>query len=362
MARITSIKPVENSGLSPEVSGEIFDQISLFAGYGFNKSHAAAYAAIAFRTAWLKTHHPEAFFAAAMNLDLDEVDKIAIFAAELKSRQIHIWAPSINASRAIFTPIRLKKTWRGRDYALAYGLSAIRGVGRSVADAIVAERQAKGAFASVQDFTTRMGKTVNNQVLKALAKAGAFDCTGATRSEALAIIAGRDTRADARQVSLFDLMDDAAPQVDVEEMSRDEELDAEFDVLGHYMTGHPLEWLKPQLQDKRLDFSRYVLEEASDRMRKAHLAGVITNIDVRRTRSGDIMAVLAVSDPEGCYEALVFGETWTAISSSVAKKARVVLECEISQRGDERRLIVDNVRGIPKPAGTKSRNAAKVAA
>jgi len=352
MARIKSITPVANSGLDEALANEIFDQISLFAGYGFNKSHAAAYAAIAFKTAYLKTHYPEAFFAAAMNLDLDKVDEIAVFASELRQREIHLWSPDINASRDVFTPIRLKKSWKGFDFAICYALSAIRGVGQSVASAIVAEREKNGAFASVQDFTTRMGAQVGKTALTAMAKAGAFDCFKISRAEALAAVAGRDTRSDARQVSMFDLMEDAAPQVDVVEMSRDEELDAEFDVLGHYMTGHPLDGMKPHLFEERLYFSDFVLKESKGQMRKARLAGVVTDVDVRRTRSGDLMAVISMSDPEGTYEALAFSETWGAIASSVQKKARIVIDAAVSIRGDERRLIVENVEPVPQIGGT----------
>lgn len=347
MARIKSITPVQDSGLDETLANEIFDQISLFAGYGFNKSHAAAYAAIAFKTAYLKTHYPEAFFAAAMNLDLDEVDEIATFASELREREIHLWSPDINASRDIFTPIRLKKSWKGYDYAICYALSAIRGVGQSAARAIVEERNTGGVFASVQDFTTRMGNQVGKTALKALAKSGAFDCFKISRAEAMAAAMGRDTRSDARQVSMFDLMEDAGPQLEVEEMTRDEELDAEFDVLGHYMTGHPLDELKPRLFEERLYFSNFVLKESKGEMRKARLAAVVTDVDVRRTRSGDLMAVISLSDPEATYEALAFSETWSAIASSVQKKARLVIDAAVSIRGDERRLIVENVEPVP---------------
>ena len=348
MARIKSITPIANSGLTDTVSGEVFDQISMFAGYGFNKSHAAAYAATSFHTAYLKTHHPEAYFAAAMNLDLSEVDEIAVFASEMKTRQIVLWPPSINSSQATFKPIRLSTQRDGRDFGITYALSAIRGVGRSAADAIDAARSA-GPFKDVRDFMSRTTQDVGKKALESLAKAGAFDCFKISRSEALAIVAGRDTRSDVRQVSMFDFMADAAPQVTIQQMTWDEELDAEFDVLGHFMTAHPLDTLKPRLFDEGLYFSGFVLGDSNGQMRKARLAAVVTAVDVRRTKTGDIMAVVSLSDPEGTYEALAFSETWGAISHSFTKKARLVVAAQVSHRGDERRLIIENVEPMPKP-------------
>lgn len=345
MARIKTITPIPDSGLSESLATEIFDQISAFAGYGFNKSHAAAYAAISFRTAWLKRHHPEAFFAAAMNLDLGEVDEIAVFAADLKSRGLPLWQPSVNGSRAIFTPLKLRQPVGGYHFGIAYALSAIRGVGRDAADAIVAEREAHGTFRSIEDFLRRTEGRVNKTALQALAKAGAFDLFGASRAEAMGAVAGRAAASDTRQVSMFDLMD-AAPQVATITLSRDEALDNEFDVLGHYMSEHPLEPLKATLFEDGLYFSDFVLNGSAGRLRKAAMAAVVCGIDIRRTRSGDVMAVLTLSDPEGTYEAVAFSEAWSKIRGAVKKKARLIVDVAVTDRGGERRLLVDDVRAI----------------
>lgn len=345
MPRIKSVTKIENSGLDADTAEAIFEQISRFAGYGFNKSHAAAYAAISFHTAYLKTHHPEAFFAAAMNLNLHEVKDIAAFASELKARNIQLWRPSINQSRALFRPLKLAKITQGRSFGIAYALSAIRGVGLAAAEAIEAERDRGGKFQSVADFTSRTASVVNRTALTALAKAGAFDTFGLSRAQALGETEGHRVRGDIQQLSMFEAMD-AVPVINVPEISLDERLDNEFDVLGHFMSAHPLDGLTSSLHEEDLYFSNFVLKTSSGHLRKADMPAVITDIDVRRTNSGDLMAVLTLSDPEGTYEALCFGEAWSSLRNIARKKARLIFDMTVSIRDDERRLIVDGATAL----------------
>ncbi len=346
MPRIKSVTKIENSGLDTSTSEAIFEQIARFAGYGFNKSHAAAYAAISFQTAYLKTHHPEAFFAAAMNLHLDETRDIAVFASEMKARNVPLWQPSINQSRARFQPLKLKKRWQGRDYGIAYALAAIRGVGISAAESIEIERNRNGVFRDVADFTTRMAGSVNRIALVALAKAGAFDCFGLSRAAALGEVEGHRSRGDTQQLNMFEAMD-AAPVIQIANQTIDETLDAEFDVLGHFMSAHPLDALAPRLIEENLYFSDFVLKTSTGNLRKAAMPAVVTNTDVRRTNSGDLMAVLTLCDPEGTYEALCFGETWGEIRNLVRKKARLVFDMGVSLRDGERKLIVEGAGPLP---------------
>lgn len=340
MPRIKTITPVADSGLNTDTSEAIFEQIARFAGYGFNKSHAAAYAAISFQTAYLKAHHPEAFFAAAMNLHLDKVDEIATFMSDLSKRKIAIWQPTINQSRAKFEPIKLKKAWHGRDFGICYALSAIRGVGIQAAQAIEAERARGGAYRDVADLITRVGAHVNRTALLALAKSGAFDCFNISRAEAIADVEGQRNRGPVNQLSMFDAMQ-AAPDVAVQDLSNDQVLDNELDVLGHYMSAHPLDAMKTDLFEENLYFSEFVLETSTRNMRRASMPAIVIDTDVRRTNSGGLMAVLTLSDPDGTYEALAFDETWDQIRHLVKKKSRVVFDMGVSVRGDERRLIVE---------------------
>lgn len=339
MPRITSQSPVPESGLTPETAAEIFDQIDRFAGYGFNKSHAAAYAAISFQTAWLKTHYPECFFAAAMNLDLDSVEDIAQFADSLKGRGIPFWTPSINQSRARFTPLKLKSVHKGYGHGIAYALAAIRGVGLGAAEAIEAERKNGGAFRNFGDFTDRMNGAVNRTALRGLAKAGAFDILGLSRSDALTHAEDRAASAPTGQMSMFDAMG-ADIATTTPDLSTDEVLDNEFSVLGHYMSAHPLTSLPGGIEDAL--FRNAVLDAALP-PRKAVMAAVVTKIDVRRTNAGDTMAVATLSDPDGLYEALAFGENWDTLRHSVKKGARLRADVSVSQRGSERRIILERV-------------------
>jgi DNA polymerase-3 subunit alpha len=341
MAKIIRVAPIENSGVPSGVAEEIFAQIAQFAGYGFNKSHAAAYAAISFRTAYLRTHHPEAFFAAAMNVDLDDVEAIATYASELHQRGISLRHPSVNTSSAVFRPVPVR---RSRDrFVISYGLGAIRGLGRSGAKAIEDERQARGAFSSVPDFISRLGGAINKRGLQALAKAGAFDEVSPTRAGALAEIAGGGALlADARagQMSMFDMMDTTAVADSVPELERLELLNGEFDTLGHFITGHPLDDMRPHLREARLYFSRYILKGSSTPPRRARMPAIISKIDLKNTRDGDQMAILTLSDPDGVYEAVAFNEGWAAIRSIAKRKASLILDTEISERDGERRIIV----------------------
>lgn len=344
MPRIKTATPIVNSGLDSDTAEQVFEQIARFAGYGFNKSHAAAYAAISFQTAWLKTHHTEAFFAAAMNLNLDKVAEIAVFVNELKRRGIALWAPSINQSRAKFEPLRLKKPWKGRDFGICYSLAAIRGVGTSAAHAIEAERKRGGAFRDVEDLISRTGDAVNRTALLALAKAGAFDCFSISRPEALAEVDGYRVRGNTAQMSMFDALE-AKPDVKVPDLDTDAVLDNEFDVLGHFMSAHPLDEMASRMIPENLQFSGFVLESTRP-LRSAAMPAVIVDTDVRRTNAGDVMAVLTLSDPDGQYEALAFGETFGEIRHLLRKKARVILNASISVRGDERRIIIEGAQPL----------------
>lgn len=376
MARITAISPIEKSGLAPSLSDSIFDEIAQFAGYGFNKSHAAAYAVIAYKTAWLRTHHPEAYFAAAMNLDLTDVEALATFASELRIRKIPLWHPCVNRSQALFTPVARRarpvgptnsgrtsgrkpaaaQPIAGAGFAISYGLAALRGLGRTAAEAIVAERSRAGAFGSVDDFVRRMGAVINKRALQALAQAGAFDRISRNRAEALRDIEGGARKAadrNAGQMSMFDMLGAAEDAPALPPLERLEMLALEFSTLGHYITGHPLDDLYERRRDEGHFYSSYVLRRSDTPPRSAAMPAIVTKVDIRRTKSGDTMAVLTLSDPDGVYEALAFGDIWSLIHDVVKPKASLVFEMTVSTRGDERRLLVDSAKALSLEAGAR---------
>jgi len=347
MVKIKSIKPIAGSAIDTNTASEIFDQIALFAGYGFNKSHAAAYASVSFQTAYLRTHHPECYFAAAMNLELDDVKEIAPFASELKARNIMLWAPDVNMSTDIFRPIHLRRARQRRDFAVSYALTAMRGVGRQAARDIVAERAARGRFESVKDFMSRMGAKVNRKAALALVHAGAFDSISNNRADAAAEVDGsKKTLVAEGQMSMFDLI----PELDTSEVHQeydlDDKLDREFDVLGHYLSDHPLRLLRQSIFDNNQYFSKTILDPRRDPPRTAHMPAVVCDVDVRQTKKGDTMAVITLSDPDRTYEALAFKETWAEIKPMMRKKARLLLTMTVIAEGDERRLLVEDAKGL----------------
>lgn len=347
MAKIKAITPIENSGIGPNSATEIFEQIAQFANYGFNKSHAAAYAAISFQTGYLKTHYPECYFAAAMNLELGEVDEVAAFASQLKSRNIMLWAPDVNMSTDVFRPVHLRKARMGHDYAISYALSALRGVGRQAASDIVAERQSGGQFQSVKDFATRLGAKVNRKALLALVHAGAFDKISDNRATAAADVDfAKKGNVSAGQISMFDLVPEMDTSEKLAEYSLNDKLDREFDVLGHYLSDHPLRELRKTLFDENRYFSAGIFDTSKTPPRMAHMPAIVCDFDVRITKKGDPMGILKLSDPDGCYEALAFGDTVSNIKALMKKKTRVVVNATVIAEDNERRLIVESVDSL----------------
>lgn len=343
MAKIKSISPVDKSGIGSNLATEIFDEISRFANYGFNKSHAAAYASIAFQTAYLKTHHPEFYLAAAMNNELSEVDEIAAFASDLKSRGIMLWTPDINMSEDIFRPVPLKSPRNSRGHAISYGLSALRGVGHSAAHDIIRERRRAGPFTSIKNFMERLGPAANAKAMSALAHSGAFDRISPNRAAAAAEIQGlRHSNPGSGQMSMFDLVPDLDTSEAIEEYPRDKKLDLEFDTLGHYLSDHPLSPLRKTLFQQARYFSGTIFDPKKEPPQSASMPAVVCGVEMRQTKKRETMAVIQLSDPDRNYEALAFGDTWFEIKPLIRKKARLEFRHSIQANGPERRFIVED--------------------
>lgn len=333
MPRITRIDPIENSALERGLAEKIFDQIARFAGYGFNKSHAAAYADLSYKTALLKTHHPAAFLAAAANQTREDVARNAIFVQEMRNRSIPVARPSINSSTDRFTPFVTKGTT-----AVHYGLSAIRGVGSDAALAISLERAQHGPFTDFEDFRTRLGEKINRTALVGLAKSGAFDCLKMSRAEALARAQARYQRSHENQMDMFASLA-AAPEITIEPLTRDQWLDNELYALGHYMSDHPLRPMQDRLFEEQLAFGARLLR-AKTPPRKADLLAVVTSKKLQRTNAGQLMLSVQLSDPVGMYEIVAFGDTVSEIQACMTPNARVIVECDIARGEVENRFFV----------------------
>src|SRR6059058_5264587 len=287
----------------------IFELLAKFADYGFNKSHAAAYALVSYHTAYMKAHHPVEFLAASMTLDLNNTDKLSEFRAEAQRLGIKVEAPSINRSGASFEVA---------DGTIYYALAALKGVGPQAVELIVEERR-KGPFTSLADFAARVNpRAINKRVIESLAAAGAFDTLEPNRARVFAgadaILAACQRSHEAATVGQNDMFGNAAdaptimlPQIDA--WLPAERLRREYDAIGFFLSGHPLDDYAAVLKKLRVqswaEFSRAVKNGASTAGR---VAGTVVSRQERRTRTGNKMGIIGLSDATGAYEAVVFSE------------------------------------------------------
>jgi DNA polymerase-3 subunit alpha len=332
--RAVFLKGAMERGVEESRANHIFDQMETFAGYGFNKSHAAAYALIAYQTAWLKTHYPEAYMAAVLTADMDNTDRLVVLKDELKRMGIVLEPPDVNASVLPFTVAGPKR--------ISYGLGALKGVGPSAVDAIVAERGAHGPYKSLVDLCRRVDlKMINRRVLEALVKSGGLDSLGANRATLMNGIANalqaaeRSVHAQAAgQTMLFggDERDDTLAHLTtpVREWSKRERLEGERESLGLYLTGHPF--------DDFAEHCKYFTNGAIAKVlqglpssalpyhvrKEAILAGVV--VDVRRR--GNRVSIILDDDTER-IEVTMFDEVFAQAKHVIAKHAVLIAEGQL---------------------------------
>jgi DNA polymerase-3 subunit alpha len=306
------IEGAKQRGVSENLAAHIFDLVEEFAGYGFNKSHAAAYAVIAYQTAFLKAHYPVDFFAASMSLDISNSEKLASFAQDAKRVGVKVLPPDLNYSEADFS---VEKTEEG--VAVRYALGAVRNVGVAAMESIAAERKAHGPFKALYDFAERLDpRAVNRRQLENLAKAGAFDSIEPDRARALAacetVAAYAQRVAEERasaQTSLFGAEEPSArpafPKAPA--WSAQDRLDAERESVGFYLSGHPLSNFFLDAGERYTTFAD-IHEEGETEPRAYQMAGVVRRIQYRPAMSGGTLAYVSMSDPSGDFEALVMPE------------------------------------------------------
>jgi DNA polymerase-3 subunit alpha len=337
--RIIFVEGAMERGVEEDLANMIFDQMETFAGYGFNKSHSAAYALIAYQTAWLKTHHQAAFMAAVLSSDMDNTDKVDEFIRECRELGLEIQPPDINRSVHAFTDVD--------DGTILYGLGAIKGVGHAAIDVIVLEREARGPYADLSDFCNRVDhQKVNRRALDVLIRSGAMDGLDPEGNRARmlhelpdAVQAAEQYQRDREsgQVDLFGNLGEAvAPrQLDhqaLQPWTRLQTLQAEKDSLGLYLTGHPVELQAQDLQR----FTTCFLGQVANRMPvdgKANrrgtpmvLAGQVRAIRRRGNRGGFV----AIEDHTGRIEMALFDEAWALYADTLGKDEIIVVEGLVS--------------------------------
>jgi DNA polymerase-3 subunit alpha len=343
----------------------IFDLLEKFAGYGFNKSHSAAYGIISYQTAYLKTHYPVEFMAGLLSNEINNTEKISVLVAECKRLGIPILPPDINKSGLKFSPENAAAVSDHRTEgaeaqrapvqknAIRYGLAAIKNVGESAMQMAVSERERAGEFKSLEDFCGRMGTRVaNRKMLESLIKAGAFDFTGCERAElfdcideALGVAAVTHRDRVAGQVSLFD--DEAHSQTrrkrSVTAWSEHEKLSYEKELLGFYVSGHPLDGYVELLAGKNYRPINS-LGELDDRAFFS-TAGAILHVERKFTRKeGKPFAVVWIEDLGGSVEVVIWNELYIKVADALAPGRVVEIQGTIDTRGDSLRATAQNVK------------------
>ncbi|MES2721623.1 MAG: DNA polymerase III subunit alpha [Pseudomonadota bacterium] len=305
--RARFISGAAEKGVSAEQSGGIFDLVDKFAGYGFNKSHAAAYALISYQTGWLKANAPAEFFAASMSLDISTTDKLAVFYQDAKKFGVKIRAPDVNLSAADFDVA---------DGEVLYALGGIRNVGLQAMEHVVAVRAEGGPFKDLFDFVERVDpKQVNKRAFETLARAGAFDSLHANRAQivgAADVLVGYGQSVAAErassQGSLFggDQVEAQRPRLPkIDTWSSTQRLDEELAAVGFYLSGHPMDDMVPALRRKRVDLLADVLPKAIAGSEAFRMAGVVRRKQERASASsGEKFAFVTFSDPTGEFEVL----------------------------------------------------------
>ena len=344
-------------GLKKAHADEIFELLAKFANYGFNKSHAAAYALVSYQTAWLKANHPVEFLAASMTLDMGNTDKLAEFFREAKRMEIEVVAPCVNACDVPFTVA---------DGRIFYALAAVKGVGRQAVQHIVDVRRAGGAFTSLTDLFSRIDpRVVNRRVLESLVAAGALDGFGVPRERVMAgldRLLGHAARiADNAAIGIVDMFGSDVSVAEVElplcaAWTPTDRLAREFAAVGFYLSAHPLDEHAATLERMRVqsyrDFSRAVRAGAT----AGRLAATVASRQERNTRRGDKMGVIQLSDPTGSYEAVIFSDGLRDHRELLEPGRSVVLMVSGELREDEVSLRIQSVRPLEDETERVSKN------
>lgn len=316
-------------GVKEETATSIFDLMEKFAGYGFNKSHSAAYALIAYQTAYLKAHYPAEFMAAVLSSDMDRTEKVILFLEECKSMKLHVVPPDVNKSDYYFKVIDKQN--------LMYGLGAIKGMGEGAIESITEARRQQGPFKDLFDFCQRIDmRKVNKRSLEALIKSGSFDSLGKNRATLMATLNQALQQAEQSQqntaLGQHDLLGghvetQTTNYIEMAAWDDTTQLLGEKETLGFYLTGHPLNRIMHE-----------ITQFTTDRLAALHpaehsnvtAAGIITNIRTRQTKRGDRIAIFTLDDGTGQLEVICFSEAFNKYRQLLNDDQIVIISGELS--------------------------------
>lgn len=343
------------NGIDEKTANKIYDEMIDFAKYAFNKSHAAAYAVVSYQTAWLKYYYPVEFMAALMTSVIDNPGKVSEYIYTCRQLGIEILPPDINKGEGSFSV---------DNGNIRYGLAAIKSIGRPVIDAIIAERNARGEFKNLKDFIERLsGKEVNKRTIESFIKSGAFDSLGGTRKQFMVIYVKILDQVNQErkysmtgQLSLFDMVDDDQkaefdiPLPPVGEYEKETKLAFEKEVLGIYLSGHPMEeykekW-KKNISRTTLDFQ---LDEETGRT-KVHdgareiVGGIITSKTIKYTKNNQTMAFIMLEDLAGSVEVVIFPKVYEKNQQYLNEESKVFVKGRVSEEDEAAsKLICESI-------------------
>jgi len=353
------VEGAKAKGVKPADAEYIFDLVDKFAGYGFNKSHAAAYALVSYQTAYLKANYPVEFLAATMTLDAGNTDKLAVFAQEARRMRITVLPPCINRSEVDFGAERLAAGGE-ESLAVRYSLAALKNIGTPPVEHIVAERREKGPYKDIADFARRINpKLVNKRPLETLAQAGAFDSLEPSRAAVFAnvdnimALASRiSSNAAAGQNDLFGTA--GAPQPldlrPVRSWTAMDRLQREFDAVGFFLSGHPLDEYREVLEKLGISTWREFEARAERGVSAGVLAGIVTAYKERRSQKGNKFAFATFSDATGQFEAVLFSDTLAAAAELLDSGQPLLLRVEAERDGDTMKVRVQSVEALDRAA------------
>jgi DNA polymerase III subunit alpha len=340
-------------GIAEHRADYIFELVAKFAGYGFNKSHAAAYAVIAYQTAYLKANYPTEFIAASMTLDLGNTDKLQMFRREAQRLGVKMSPPSINSSDLDFTV---------KEGVVQYSLAALKNVGRGAIEHLVEARSRKGPFTSLADFARKIdARAMNKRALESMAKAGAFDSITTNRRQVLEgvemILSVANRAAAEAEAGQNDLFTGALSKGFSHEIALPaaeawlpiERLNAEFEAVGFYFSGHPLdEYMKPLEKLGVESWASFHDKALTKGAIAAKLAGTVTYRQERRSKSGNRFAFIGFSEPTGQFETIVFSDLLATARDLLEPGNAVIIRVEADVDADEVRLRLHDVQVLDK--------------
>ncbi len=350
------VKGAVKNGVDEVTANKIFDEMMDFASYAFNKSHAAAYAVVAYQTAWLKHYYPVEFMAASINSFLGSSDKVSQYVNECKTLNIKVLPPDINESSVKFTVVNKN---------IRFGLAAIKNVGENAIQSVITERQQNGEFKSFLDFCQRIeGRDINKRCVESLIKSGAFDSLKVFRSKLMAVYEklldgisqNRKKNMDG-QMSIFDMMSEPQELIqedfpDIEEYPANALLSMEKEMLGLYVSGHPLSEYQDILERHVNLYSSefYVDDENSSDMEinskklqdsmRVTVGGIVVSKKTKATKNNNLMAFVGLEDLFGTMELIVFPTVYEKFTQLLQPESIIIVNGRLSVREDEQPKII----------------------